>query len=104
MQINKTVIIIPLALAGLAILNIGMRLLNTSGFNRFSFVPVVMGIALSVCALILAYKEKGETIRFFRIIITAMIGVGIMVTGITGILTEATGLLLMVYPNFATFA
>jgi hypothetical protein len=97
MQISKTVFIITLALAGLAILNFGMRLLYTSGFNWFSLAAVGMGIGISLCALILTYNETGGTISFFRIIITAMVGVGIMVMGIMGVLTDATGMLLTVY-------
>lgn len=97
MQINKQILIIPLALAGLYILNLGMRALHVSGFSNFAFAAVVIGIGISLCALILTFREDGSSIKFFRIVITAMIGAGIMLMGMTGLLTDAKGMLLTLY-------
>jgi len=93
----KQSLVIPLALAGILILYNGVEFIRLFGFDGIAFVTVVVGMGLCLCALALSYGEKDETIRFYRILITSMIGVGILCIGIEGILTDVKSILMLSY-------
>jgi|WetSurMetagenome_2_1015567.scaffolds.fasta_scaffold514740_2 hypothetical protein len=95
--LTKQVLVIPLALAGLLILNYGLAFLRVFGFSTITVATMIVAMIVCICALVFSFGEKDGTIRFFQIAITAMIGVGIMAIGMTGLLFEDSGRIGMVY-------
>ena len=95
--LTKQVLVIPLALAGLLILNYGMAFLRVFGFSTITVATMIVAMVVCICALVFSFGETDGTIRFFRIAITALIGVGIMAIGMTGLLIEDSGRIGMVY-------
>jgi hypothetical protein len=95
--LTKQVLVIPLALAGLLILNYGMAFLRVFGFSTITVATMIVAMVVCVCALVFSFGEEDGTIRLFRIAITAMIGVGIMAIGMKGLLIEDSGRIGMVY-------
>jgi hypothetical protein len=93
----KRSLVIPLALAGLLVLYNGLQFMRLFGFTKISFVTMAAGMGLCICALVLSQGEKSEDIRFYRTLLTAMIGGGIMCIGIEGILTKVKSTLMLSY-------
>jgi len=102
--LTKQVLVFPLALAGLLTLNYGMAFLQLSGFSSISVATMIIAMVVCVCALVFCFGEEEGTIRFFRIVITAMIGVGIMAMGIKGLLIEDSGRIGLVYYSVVFFS
>ncbi|NMB78320.1 MAG: hypothetical protein GYA23_04425 [Methanomicrobiales archaeon] len=101
MQIAKKTLIIPVALVGLYILYLGMRYVKASGFTGTALAVFIAGLALCFGVLVLTFREEGESIAFFRILITSMIGGGTLIIALTGIGGEPTST--AVRPYYAIF-
>lgn len=97
LPITNKVLIVPLALAGLLILYNGLQFIRLFGFAGISIVTIVAGMCICVCALVLSLREKDENIRFYRTLLTASIGGGIMCIGIEGTLTETKSTIMLFY-------
>jgi hypothetical protein len=101
MQTNKQILIVPLALAGLYILFLGMRFVKASGFTITALTVFIAGLGLCLAVLALSFREQGENIAYFRILVTSMIGVGTLTIALTGIGDEPTSA--AVRPYYAIF-
>jgi hypothetical protein len=86
MQINKQVLITPLAMIGFYVLLEGTKLINTFGFTTLSLGTLLVGAGLCLYVLILTLREKDETNNFFRIFLTIGLGFGIMIIVLEGLL------------------
>ena len=90
MQIDKRALIIPLALVGMFTLYQGMRYVKISGFTGTALAIFITGLVLCFAVLFLTFREEGESIAFFRICITSLIGAGTLIIALTGIGDEPT--------------
>jgi len=86
MQINKQVLITPLAMIGFYVLLEGTKLINSFGFTTLSLGTLLAGAGLCLCVLILTFREQDETNIFFRIFLTMGLGFGIMIIVLQGLL------------------
>jgi hypothetical protein len=86
MQLNRKVVITPLAMVGLYVLLEGTKLISKFGFTTLSLGTLLAGAGLCLCVLILTFREQGDTINFFRIFITIGLGSGIMIITLQGLL------------------
>jgi hypothetical protein len=97
MQINKHDLITLLALVGLFSFFYGEHIFELAGPNKTSFLALVLGLGLCLCALILTWREKDKSIRFGRILLIAMIGLGICSVGFAGMGMKEKGSLALLY-------